>query len=119
MNHENVTRDRSIVAVVAALALVTVSSAVARSTGAERAAAVQNAVPRTSGVLTIGATPNPYLIEGTGLTCIVVGPAPLYPPLFPDRLKQRIRFVYVDFKNSWNFVVFDELMAFISRLTPS
>jgi len=74
----------------------------APTAGAERAASVQNAVPRTSGVLTIGGTPYPYLIEGTGLTCIVVGLAPAYPPLFPDRLKLRIRFVYVDFKNSWN-----------------
>jgi proline iminopeptidase len=60
------------------------------------------AVARTSGVLTIGGTPNPYLIEGTGPTCIVVGPAHMYPPLFSDQLKQRIRFVYLDFKNSWN-----------------
>lgn len=53
-------------------------------------------------MLTIGGTPHPYLAEGTGLTCIVVGLAPSYPPLFSDGLKQRIRFVYVDFKNSWN-----------------
>jgi proline iminopeptidase len=63
---------------------------------------VQNAVPRTSGVLNINGTPHPYLTEGTGLTCIVTGPAPLHPPLWSDRLKQRIRFVFVDFKNSWN-----------------
>jgi proline iminopeptidase len=58
-------------------------------------------IGRTSGVLTIGGTPNPYLAEGTGPTCIVVGPAHMYPPLLSDQLKQRIRFVYVDFKNSW------------------
>src|SRR5207247_1887665 len=55
-----------------------------------------------SGVLTIAGTPHPYLAEGTGETCIVVGLAPLYPALYSERLKQRIRFVYVDFKNSWN-----------------
>lgn len=59
-------------------------------------------VPRSSGVLTIAGRPHPYLSEGTGLTCLVTGPAALYPPLFSDRLKQHIRFVYVDFKNSWN-----------------
>ena len=59
-------------------------------------------ITRSSGVITIGGTPHPYLAEGTGPTCIVVGLAPSYPPLLSDRLKQRIRFVYVDFKNSWN-----------------
>jgi proline iminopeptidase len=59
-------------------------------------------IARSSGVLTIGGTPHPYLVEGTGQTCIVVGPAQMYPPLLSERLKQRIRFVYVDFKNSWN-----------------
>ena len=53
-------------------------------------------------MLTVAGTPHPYLAEGRGVTCVVVGPAPSYPPLFSDRLKQRIRFVYVDFKNSWN-----------------
>lgn len=62
----------------------------------------QPSIPRTSGVLTIGGTPHPYLTEGTGLPCIVVALATGYPPLFSDRLKQRIRFIYVDFKNSWN-----------------
>ena len=59
-------------------------------------------ITRSSGVITIGGTPHPYLAEGTGPTCVVVGLAPSYPPLLSDRLKQRIRFVYVDFKNSWN-----------------
>jgi proline iminopeptidase len=53
-------------------------------------------------VLTIGGKPHLYLIEGTGIPCIVVGVAPLYPPLFSDRLKQHVRFIFVDFKNSWN-----------------
>jgi proline iminopeptidase len=60
------------------------------------------AVPRTSGVFTIGGRPHPYLIEGAGTTCIVTGLAPSYPPLFSSTLKQHVRFVYVDFKNSWN-----------------
>jgi proline iminopeptidase len=80
---------------------VALSTVLARSTNAQHALAVQTATARASGVLTIGGTPHPYLAEGTGLTCIVVGMAPSYPPLFSDRLKQRIRFVYVDFKNSW------------------
>ncbi len=86
---------------IALVALVTVSIVLARSTTAERAPVVQNAIPRTSGVLTIGGTRHPYLTEGTGLPCIVVGLAPLYPPLFSDRLKQHIRFIFVDFKNTW------------------
>jgi proline iminopeptidase len=60
------------------------------------------APPRTSGVLTINGTPHPYLAEGSGLTCIVVGPALSYVPLFSDALKQRIRFVFVDFKHTWS-----------------
>ena len=58
-------------------------------------------ITRTSGVITIAGTPHPYLIEGNGLPCIVVGLAPAYGPLFSDRLKQRIRFILVDFKNTW------------------
>ena len=87
-----------IIAVVA----VAVSTDLAHSADAQQAPAVQAPIARSSGVLTIGGTPHPYLTEGTGLTCIVTGPAPLHPPLWSDRLKQRIRFVYVDFKNSWN-----------------
>jgi proline iminopeptidase len=90
-------RTQSLIVAMAAVAFVSISNALVGSAGAERAPAV----PRSSGVLTIGGTPHPYLTEGTGLTCIVVGLAPAYPPLFSDRLKQRIRFVYVDFKNSW------------------
>lgn len=58
-------------------------------------------IARTSGVARVGGTLYPYLTEGTGLPCIVVGPAPGYQPLFSDRLKQHIRFVFVDFKNTW------------------
>jgi proline iminopeptidase len=36
------------------------------------------------------------------VTCVVTGLAPFFPQLFSERLKQEIRFVYVDFKNSWN-----------------
>src|SRR5262245_2760704 len=92
-------RTNSIAAAVAVAALSTV---LARSTDARRAPAIQKAIPRTSGVLTLSGTPHPYLAEGSGVTCVVVGLAPSYPPLFSDRLKERIRFVYVDFKNSWN-----------------
>jgi proline iminopeptidase len=74
----------------------------AKATPSARGPAVQSAIPRTSGVFTINGMPHPYLSEGTGLTCIVVGPALFYPQLYSDRLKQRNRFVYVDFKNSWN-----------------
>jgi proline iminopeptidase len=58
-------------------------------------------VARASGVMTIGGTPHPYHAEGSGVTCIVTGFAPFFPQQFSDRLKQHIRFVYVDFKNSW------------------
>jgi len=58
-------------------------------------------VSRSSGVITIGGTPHPYHTEGSGVTCIVTGFGPFFPQQFSDRLKQHIRFVYVDFKNSW------------------
>ncbi len=90
-------RTGFIIAVVA----VAFSTDLAHSTDAPDAPVVQNAVPRTSGVLNINGTPHPYLVEGTGPACIVVGPAPMYPSLLSDQLKKRIRFVYVDFKNSW------------------
>jgi proline iminopeptidase len=94
-------RAASLVAVVGAVA-VAVSAALAHSSHASPAPAAKIAIPRASGVFTIAGRPHPYLTEGTGLTCIVTGLAPSYPPLLSDRLKQRIRFVYVDFKNSWN-----------------
>lgn len=90
------------IGLIVAVAAVALSTDLAHSKDGPPAPAVQNAIPRTSGVLTIGGTPHPYLIEGTGLPCIVVGLATGYPPLFSDRLKQQIRFVFVDFKNSWN-----------------
>src|SRR6266480_181116 len=91
-----VMRTGFIIAVVA----VALSTDLAHSTDAPNAPVVQNAVPRTSGLLNINGAPHPCLTEGTGLTCIVTGPAPMYPSLLCDHLKQRIRFVYVDFKNS-------------------
>jgi proline iminopeptidase len=59
-------------------------------------------VTRSSGLITVRGTPHPYLIEGMGPPCIVVGPAPGYARQFSDRLKQHVRLVYVDFKQSWN-----------------
>jgi proline iminopeptidase len=59
------------------------------------------AAARSSGVVRAGATFYPYSTEGTGLPCIVVGPAPSYSPLFSNQLRSRIRFIFVDFKNSW------------------
>ena len=95
-------RAQSLASAVVAITLITISGVFARSLDAEGASGEKNAIPRTSGVLTSGGTPHPSLTEGTGLTCIVVGLASSYPQLYSDRLKQRIRFVYVDFKNSWN-----------------
>jgi len=94
-------RAQSIVAIVAVVVGITAPGAHAGSAGAGRPPAASSTTPRSSGVFTIGGTPHPYRIEGTGVTCIVTGLAPLFPPQFSDRLKQRIRFVYVDFKNSW------------------
>jgi proline iminopeptidase len=58
-------------------------------------------VPSSFGVVTVGGTPHPYFTEGQGVPCIVSGMAPAYAPLFSERLKQHVRFIYVDFKNSW------------------
>lgn len=91
-------RAESIVAVL----VVVAATVLVRSSDAQPVPTVQAPIARASGVLTIGGTPHPYLTEGTGLTCIVTGIAPFYPQQLSDRLKQRIRFVYVDFKNSWN-----------------
>lgn len=68
---------------------------------AEPSLSAQGKIARTSGVMTIAGSPHPYLTEGRGLPCIVVGLAPGYSPLFSDHLKQRIRFIMVDFKNTW------------------
>jgi proline iminopeptidase len=56
---------------------------------------------RSFGTITVGGTPHPYFTEGMGLSCIVTGLAPAYAPLFSDRAKRHIRFIYVDFKNTW------------------
>lgn len=59
------------------------------------------AIPRTSGVVTVRGQNVPYLTEGEGETCIVTGVAPTLPRLYSDRLKKKIRFVFVDFEGSW------------------
>src|SRR5690242_5141975 len=61
-----------------------------------------NAVRVQSGLLDLGGVAHPYVIEGKGEPCIVVGPATQYSQLLSDRLKQSLRFVFVDFKRSWN-----------------
>ncbi len=61
----------------------------------------RQSVARTSGVITIGGTPHPYLAEGSGVPCIVIGLAPAYPPMFSERTKQHVRFIAIDFKNTW------------------
>lgn len=58
-------------------------------------------VQRSSGILEIGGTVCPYLLEGEGIPCLVVGPAFFYSQFFSDELKQHIQFVLVDFKNTW------------------
>ena len=56
---------------------------------------------RSSGVIMIGDVPHPYVAEGTGLSCIVVGVAPLNQPLFSETLKRHVRLIFVDFKKTW------------------
>jgi proline iminopeptidase len=56
---------------------------------------------RASGVLEFDGYAHPYLIEGEGIPCVVAALGPIYRPLFSDRLKEHIQFIYVDFKNSW------------------
>ena len=75
--------------------------AVALIVAVDAPARASQTIPHSSGVITIGGTPHPYHTEGSGVTCIVTGLAPFFPQQFSDRLKQHIRFVYVDFKNSW------------------
>lgn len=58
-------------------------------------------VQRTSGVIELGGVPCPYVLEGEGVPCIVVGPSFFYSQFFSDDLKQHIQFVLVDFKNTW------------------
>jgi proline iminopeptidase len=78
--------------------LFAISFGVARPTAAQ--GAVQ-AIPRTSGVITVRGELVPYLSEGEGEPCIVTGVAPTLPPLYSARLKRKIRFIFVDFKGSW------------------
>jgi proline iminopeptidase len=61
-----------------------------------------NAVQRESGFLDLSGTPHPYIIEGKGDPCLFVGPGTQYAQLLSDRLKQSIRFVFVDFRRTWN-----------------
>lgn len=75
-------RATSAVAIVAVVFGVIVQGLHAQSKGTPRVPAVANTTPRSSGVFTIGGTPHPYLIEGEGVTCIVTGLAPFFPPLF-------------------------------------
>jgi proline iminopeptidase len=60
------------------------------------------AVHRESGLITVAGTPYPFMIEGEGEPCLVVGPGTQYAQLLSDRIKQSIRFIFVDFKHSWN-----------------
>ena len=57
--------------------------------------------PRSSGVVTVRGTALPYLTEGSGIPCIVAGYSTLYPGAFSDELKKHIRFIFVDWKNSF------------------
>jgi proline iminopeptidase len=59
------------------------------------------AVERRSGIIEINGTLQPYLLEGRGVPCVVVGPAFHYAQFFSDNLKQHIQFVLVDAKNTW------------------
>ncbi len=59
------------------------------------------AVERRSGIIEIDGTLEPYLLEGRGVPCVVVGPAFFYAQFFSDNLKQHIQFVLVDAKNTW------------------
>ena len=83
------------------IAVGAVSIAIAGWAQAQQADGAPLRTARTSGVITIAGTPHPYMTEGQGVSCIVVGPALSYPPVLSDRLKQHIRFIFVDFKNTW------------------
>lgn len=62
------------------------------------------AVRRESGVINLGGIPHPYMIEGEGEEppCLFVGPGTQYAQLLSDRIKQSLRFIFVDFKRTWN-----------------
>jgi proline iminopeptidase len=87
-----------LVHILAAVAPVAFACAAGNASGKAPALPVQ----RSSGVVMVRGTPHPYFVEGTGTPCIVVGTSPQYAQMLSDRLKQHIRFIYVDFKQSWN-----------------
>jgi proline iminopeptidase len=59
------------------------------------------ALPRTSGLIEINGTLHPYLLEGQGVPCVLVGPAFFFSQFYSDELKRHIQFLLVDFKNTW------------------
>ena len=56
-----------------------ISAVAPRSTFTQSARAGQTTIARGSGVMSIAGIPHPYLIEGDGPSCIVVGMAPFLP----------------------------------------
>jgi proline iminopeptidase len=91
----------AILTTVRPISATVLSICVASQATAQPGVRAQATIERTSGVIRIAGTPHPYIAEGKGLPCIVVGLAPGYASLFSERLKQRIRFILVDFKNTW------------------
>lgn len=59
------------------------------------------AIPRESGLLELNGALHPYLLEGRGAPCVMVGPAFFYSQFFSNDLKRHIQFVLVDFKLTW------------------
>ena len=60
-----------------------------------------------------------YLTEGEGEPCIVTGEAPTYPQLYSERLKKKIRFIYVEGGGSFGRHLFSDAAyeaAEVSRL---
>jgi proline iminopeptidase len=56
---------------------------------------------RSSGVVIVRGMALPYLTEGSGIPCIVAGYSSLYPQAFSDELKKHLKFIFVDWKNSF------------------
>jgi proline iminopeptidase len=54
------------------------------------------AVERRSGIIEINGRLQPYLLEGRGVPCVVVGPAFHYAQFFSANFKQHIQFVLVE-----------------------
>lgn len=71
------------------------------------------AMRRESGLLDVGGTLHPYMIEGAGQDppCLFVGPGTQYAQLMSDRLKRSMRFAFVDFKRTWNAAPAADLSA--------